>query len=164
MQKGEGDLGSSRHIFGLDLGGDDYITKPFRVKELLSRIKAALRRSPGGSVDKTHIISGGIQIYPLEAKVLKKGSPLQLTPGEYKLLNLLMSNGDLALSRAMILEKLWDVEGEFVDDNTLSVYIRRLREKIEDNPSKPEHILTVRGIGYKWVGGIQSHEKLFFQS
>ena len=138
-------------VLGLDIGGDDYITKPFRVRELISRIKVALRRSVSTSSDaSTTLRSGDINVYPLQASVKKGTAELNLTPAEYKLLVALMQNTGQILTREIILEKLWDVAGEFVDDNTLSVYIRRLREKLEDDPSEPKYILTVRGLGYKW--------------
>lgn len=142
-------------VMGLDIGGDDYITKPFKIRELLSRIKAVLRRYSSKSSCST-LRSGNIKILPLENKVYVGNEEVFLTPSEYKLLMFLMNNSSKVLSRNAILEKLWDIEGDFVDDNTLSVYIRRLREKIEENSSNPAYIKTVRGIGYKWdkeVGG-----------
>lgn len=138
-------------VLGLDIGGDDYITKPFRLRELISRIRAVLRRREKyENEDKEVLISGNVELYTLEAKVMKEGNEIILTSMEYKLLLMFMQNGTQALSRQQIFDKLWDGSGEFVDDNTLSVYIKRLREKIEDNPSKPSYIMTLRGIGYKW--------------
>jgi DNA-binding response OmpR family regulator len=141
-------------VLGLDIGGDDYMTKPFRVKELVSRIRAVLRRQDGRQENSKGVIpwiqSGNITMYPLETKVMKDNKEIPLTPAEYKLLSALIQNPLQTLEREKILEKLWDMDGEFVDDNTVSVYIRRLREKLEENPSKPECIVTVRGIGYKW--------------
>jgi DNA-binding response OmpR family regulator len=138
-------------VFGLDMGGDDYITKPFRVKELISRIRAALRRAPKKDIGLNQLMrSGNITLYPLETKVYLKDEEISLTTVEYRLLSSFIQNPMVTLSRETIFEKLWDIEGEFVDDNTLSVYIRRLREKIEEVPSKPEYIVTIRGIGYKW--------------
>ena len=142
-------------VMGLDIGGDDYITKPFKIRELLSRIKAVLRRYSSKS-SCSILRSGSIKILQLENKVYVGNEEVFLTPSEYKLLMFLMNNSSKVLSRNAILEKLWDIEGDFVDDNTLSVYIRRLREKIEENSSSPAYIKTVRGIGYKWdkeVGG-----------
>lgn len=136
-------------VMGLDIGGDDYITKPFRIKELISRIKAVLRRVSNVS-QKDILMSGDIKINLMEYKVYIKGELAQLTPSEYKLLNILMNNAHKVLSRTKILENLWDVDGEFVDDNSLSVYIRRLREKIEEDSSNPIYIKTVRGVGYRW--------------
>ncbi len=136
-------------VLGLDIGGDDYITKPFRVNELMSRMKAVIRRK-GGLVHTSCISSGAVKFYPLETKVRVRGEEINLTHAEYKLLSILLQNPLQTMTRELLIEKLWDVEGEFVDGNTLSVYIRRLREKLEPNPSEPEYIVTVRGIGYKW--------------
>lgn len=138
-------------IRGLDGGGDDYITKPFKIGELCSRIRALLRRSnikTNAQVDK--LVSGSIVVDLLSSRVFFYNKPLDLTSAEYRLLCLFLKNKGITLSRNTILENLWDMNGNFVDDNTLSVYIRRLREKIELNPSKPEHLLTIRGFGYQW--------------
>jgi DNA-binding response OmpR family regulator len=140
-------------VLGLDIGGDDYITKPFRIRELVSRIKAVLRRNNKSAENSDTIASGNIKIYLLQGKVTKNSEELVLTSLEYKLLLTLVKHSGQILTRNAILENLWDTSGEFVDDNTLSVYIRRLREKIEDNPAEPEHILTVRGMGYRWKAG-----------
>lgn len=139
-------------ILGLDLGGDDYITKPVRIRELISRINAVLRRNSILSPPTSeHIItSKDLKLYPLKCKLLKHQEEISLTSIEYKLLLTLMSNSGNILTRDTLLEKLWDLDGDFIDNNTLSVYIRRLREKIEDNPKSPSYILTQRGIGYKW--------------
>lgn len=136
-------------VMGLDLGGDDYITKPFRIKELISRIKAVMRRTAKIS-QRDLLISNDIKVNLLESKVYKDNELIWLTPSEYKLLIILMNNHHQVLSRSKILENLWDIDGDFVDDNSLSVYIRRLREKIEDDSSNPKYIKTVRGIGYRW--------------
>lgn len=136
-------------VMGLDIGGDDYITKPFRIRELISRIKAVLRRYEEDSYGDI-LISEDIKMFLLEGKVEKNGEEIFLTPIEYKLLVHFMKNPNQILSRNTILERLWDTSGEFVDDNTLSVYIKRLREKIEDSSSTPKYIKTVRGLGYKW--------------
>ena len=140
-------------VMGLDIGGDDYITKPFRVRELISRINAILRRK-GKSQDSNKKILKfkNISIHTLEARVFKNNEEIFLTSAEYKLLLILIQNKNMVLSRAQILEKLRDVTYDFINDNTLSVYIKRLREKIEDDSSKPQYILTVRGLGYKWNG------------
>ena len=140
-------------VMGLDIGGDDYITKPFRVRELISRINAILRRK-GKSQDSNKKILKfkNISMHTLEARVFKNNEEIFLTSAEYKLLLILIQNKNMVLSRAQILEKLWDVTYDFINDNTLSVYIKRLREKIEDDSSKPQYILTVRGLGYKWNG------------
>lgn len=138
-------------VMGLDLGGDDYITKPFRVRELVSRIRAVLRRRGDNPTDRKVMNFGNLRIYPLEGKVYKNSSEIILTSLEYRLLLTLSKNSGIVLSRNQILDALWDFAGDFVNDNTLTVYIKRLREKIEDNPSMPEYISTVRGLGYKWI-------------
>ena len=139
-------------VMGLDIGADDYITKPFRIKELISRINAILRRKGKIQDNKKIIKFKNISIHTLEARVFKNDEEIILTSAEYKLLLILIQNKNVVLTRAQILEKLWDVTYDFVNDNTLSVYIKRLREKIEEDSSKPEYILTVRGVGYKWNG------------
>ena len=137
-------------IMGLDMGGDDYITKPFKLGVLLSRINALLRRAGDFSQTETEIYSNGLKAVLTQGKVYKNGELLDLTAGEYKLLCLFMQNPGTVLSKEQILEKLWDNEGNYIDNNTLNVYIRRLRTKVEDNPSNPQMILTVRRMGYKW--------------
>lgn len=137
-------------VMGLDMGGDDYITKPFKLNELISRINALLRRSAKSSKDDATIEANGIKLDMLERHVWKNGTVLDLTLAEYKLLCFFMQNPNRILTREIILNKLWDGSGNFVDDNTLSVYIRRLRSKIEDNPHSPQMLLTERGFGYKW--------------
>lgn len=136
-------------IRGLDSGGDDYITKPFKLGELNSRINALLRRA-GSKNNKSELISGDIKIDFESCRVTKKGQVLDVTGAEYRLLALLIKNAKHTVTRSSILDALWDGSGNFVDDNTLSVYIRRLREKVEDNPSEPKHLITVRGFGYQW--------------
>ena len=135
-------------VLAFDLGGDDYITKPIRIKELISRINAVLRRSKGNVIDIKR--SGEISLDINKAKLLKNDKEIVITTVEYKLLMLFFNNPQKIISRDEIIHNLWDIDGEFVDGNTLSVYIRRLREKIEDNPSKPVYIETLRGLGYKW--------------
>ncbi|EGT3787805.1 response regulator transcription factor [Clostridioides difficile] len=137
-------------VMGLDMGGDDYITKPFKLNELISRIKALLRRYNFTSENVTELKSNNITVKLLENRVFKNEIELELTTAEYKLLCLLMKNKNIVLTRKNILDKLWDGNGSFVDDNTLSVYVRRLRNKIEDNPENPKTLLTVRRMGYKW--------------
>lgn len=135
-------------VMGLDMGGDEYITKPFRLRELISRIKALLRRAGGKNSER--IESLGYVLHPEECRLLKGDTEIPLTPAECRLVYLLMSNPGRTLTRGQLLSKLWDSGGDFVDENTLTVYIRRLRTKIEETPSSPKIILTVRGIGYKW--------------
>jgi two-component system response regulator RegX3 len=139
-------------VQGLELGADDYIIKPFRVRELISRIRAILRRnSLITEQSNKHIYkSGEVTVRLLEQTVFLKESEITLTPLEFKLLSSLIKHPMQVLSREQILSQLWGIEGEFIDDNTLSVNIRRLREKIETDPSKPVYIVTVRGTGYKW--------------
>jgi DNA-binding response OmpR family regulator len=136
-------------VMGLDIGGDDYITKPFRVSELISRIRAVLRRKNNF---KDIIKFGNIKISTKDFKVFKEDREIFLTNIEYKLLIIFIQNKNIVLTRTQILEKLWDVSYDFVNDNTLSVYIKRLREKIEDDKKEPKFIITVRGVGYKFVG------------
>ncbi|MDE7184174.1 MAG: response regulator transcription factor [Lachnospiraceae bacterium] len=136
-------------IRGLDSGGDDYITKPFKLGELCSRIRALLRRTK--YTDQQIIYSGALSIDFAENRVTVDGSAVELTRAEYRLLSLLVRNADHVVTREAILDALWDNAGNFVDDNTLSVYIRRLREKIEPDPSQPRHLITVRGFGYRWA-------------
>lgn len=136
-------------VMGLDIGGDDYITKPFRIRELISRINAVLRRYSNKNLGNI-LRSEDIKMYLIEGRVERDGKEIFLTPSEYRLLQIFMENPKQALNRTTMLQKLWDIDGEFVDDNTLSVYIRRLREKIEKDPSNPKYIKTLRGIGYRW--------------
>lgn len=137
-------------IMGLDIGGDDYITKPFKLAVLLSKMNALLRRSHNFNQTDTELNSNGITVQLLKGSVYKNGKQIDLTTSEYKLLCFFMENPDMILSAEQILSKLWDCDENFVDNNTLTVYIRRLRAKIEDNPSKPKMIVTLRGMGYKW--------------
>lgn len=136
-------------VMGLDMGGDDYITKPFRIRELLSRIKAVLRRYHNPEFSKTLVEFGEIRIDTTAAKVYKDNQEIILTSLEYRLLLIFANNGGQVLSRNQLLENLWDYAGEFVNDNTLTVYIKRLREKLGDDSTNPTIIKTVRGIGYK---------------
>lgn len=127
------------------MGADDYVTKPFRARELLSRIKNVIRRTQNNAEE---IIYKNIKINMKQAKVYKDGEIIFLTALEYKLLLVLLENKGQILNRERILSEIWDVSEVFVNDNTLSVYIKRLREKIEINPNEPQIILTVRGQGY----------------
>lgn len=137
-------------IMGLDIGGDDYITKPFKLGVLMSRINALLRRAKNFALTDAELQSNGIKVLLLQGQAYKNGILLDLTAAEYKLLCVFMQNPNAILSKEKILEKLWDNENNYVDDNTLNVYIRRLRMKVEDNPSDPAMLLTVRRMGYKW--------------
>lgn len=139
-------------IRGLDCGGDDYITKPFRIGELCSRIHALFRRANAfrDMPSPSSLICGSLAIELLSGHATFHGKSLELTNAEYRLLCLLVRNAGQVVTRNIILDELWDSAGDFVDDNTLSVYIRRLREKLEDDPSHPKHLITVRGFGYQW--------------
>lgn len=156
-------------IRGLDCGGDDYITKPFKIGELCSRIRALLRRvhtpaqsasvpytpvteTPAASsaVSASLFTSGSLTIDLTAGRVTLNGNSIELTKAEYRLLTLLVRNAKQVVTREIILNELWDNAGDFVDDNTLSVYVRRLREKIEPDPSHPKYLTTVRGFGYRW--------------
>ncbi|MFA6308847.1 MAG: response regulator transcription factor [Clostridia bacterium] len=136
-------------VMGLDMGADDYITKPFRLQELLSRIRTVLRRMGQSDQAKNEIRLGSITIYTKQAKVTRNGQEILLTALEYRLLLTFMTNREQVLTRNQLLEGIWDIAGDFVNDNTLTVYIKRLREKIEDDPQNPLYIKTVRGFGYR---------------
>ena len=138
-------------VLGLDLGADDYLTKPIRVRELIARINAVLRRR--GKITKSKvedkILYKDITILPLKYEVYKRDKKLSLTSSEYKLMLMMIENKGNVLTRKKLLEKLWDVDGDFIDEKTLTVYVKRLREKLGDDNT---YIETVRGVGYKWIG------------
>jgi len=140
-------------IMGLDMGGDDYITKPFKLAVLMSRINAILRRSRHFQQTPGELCSNGITLQLLEGRACKNGVAMELTAVEYKLLRFLMEHPGVILSTEQIMGNLWDCDGNFVDGNTLAVYIRRLRAQVEDDPAKPTRIVTVRRMGYKWNAG-----------
>ena len=133
-------------VLGLELGADDYIAKPFRPRELASRIRNILRLTGGTG---TVINLGKITVDTVKGIASKNGKDLYLSALEYRLLLVFLNNRGRILSRPQLLEAIWDIAGEFVNDNTLTVYIKRLREKIEDDPQNPDIIKTVRGLGYK---------------
>ena len=133
-------------VTGLDMGADDYISKPFRPRELVSRIKSVLRRSGN---DNKFIEYEGVRLDCAKANVTKNGEEIFLSALEYKLLLVLFSNMGVVLTREKLMDEIWSLSGEYVTDNTLTVYIKRLREKIEDDPQNPKVIKTVRGLGYK---------------
>lgn len=137
-------------VMGLDIGGDDYITKPFKLGVLLARINALLRRAENFGESDTELVSNGIKVLLLQGQCYKEGKLLDLTAVEYKLLCLFMKNPNYILTKERILDKLWDSEGNYIDENTLTVYIRRLRVKIEEDPGNPRMLLTIRRMGYKW--------------
>lgn len=134
-------------VMGFEFGADDYISKPFRLKELLVRIKSVLRRYNNETADGV-IKFKDLTVNTNEAKVYKNGNEIILTAMEYRLLLILLNNRGKVLSRTQLLENIWDVDGDFVEDNTLTVYIKRLRDKIEEEPNRPLIIKTVRGLGY----------------
>ncbi len=136
-------------VMGLELGADDYITKPFRVRELQARIKTVLRRYQKDNSSKHIIELDSIRINTMDAKVYKNGQEVILTALEYRLLLTFANNEGQVLSRNQLLEGIWDVAGDFVNDNTLTVYIKRLRDKLEEDAQNPTIIKTVRGLGYK---------------
>lgn len=134
-------------ITGFDLGADDYISKPFRVRELMARIKSVLRRYSKDNADGKVTIDD-LTVNTNEAKVYIKGEEIILTAMEYRLLLSFINNRGVVLTRQKLLEDIWDVDGDFVNDNTLTVYIKRLRDKLESDPNNPRYIKTVRGMGY----------------
>ena len=134
-------------VQGLDMGAEDYITKPFRTRELISRMRAVLRRRNVNVNQRIQV--GNLLIDPSCAKVFKNGQEIFLTTMEYKILLILATNPNVVFTREKILADIWDVNEAYVNDNTLTVYIKRLREKIEDDSNHPKIIETVRGVGYK---------------
>lgn len=135
-------------VAGFEIGADDYISKPFRPRELLARMKNAMRKYRRVT---TLISCQNILVDPTKGIVTKNGKEIFLSALEYRLLLIFFSNKEQLLSRDRLAEELWSVSGEYVSDNTLNVYIKRLREKVEDDPQNPSIILTVRGLGYKAV-------------
>ena len=133
-------------VTGFELGADDYIAKPFRPRELVSRIKNILRLTGGAN---SVIWLDNIMVDVDKGIVSKNGKDLYLSALEYRLLLVFLGNRGIVLSRTQLLDAIWDIAGDFVNDNTLTVYIKRLREKLEEDPQNPEIIKTVRGLGYK---------------
>lgn len=141
-------------VTGLNMGADDYITKPFRPRELMARIRSALRKN--GRASSTFEMCG-LHVDTASAIVKKNDNEVLLSALEYRLLLIFISNPKSIITRSRLLDELWDAAGEFVNDNTLTVYIKRLREKIEDDPTNPQMIRTVRGMGYR-LGGEYASE------
>lgn len=136
-------------VTGLEMGADDYISKPFRPRELVSRMRTVLRRT---GRNQKMLSCQDICVDPVKGITTKKGEKVFLSALEYRLLLVFFQHRGMVMSRYMLLEEIWDIAGEYVNDNTLTVYIKRLREKIEDNPQEPKIIKTVRGLGYKMEG------------
>jgi two-component system response regulator VicR len=135
-------------VNGYDAGADDYITKPFSLMVFTSKVNAMMRRT---SIKKTHCVtSGDITLYPQEKRLKKADTYLTLTPNEWKMLELFMSHPKNILSKQQLLDCLWDIDSPYIDDNAVAVNIRRLREKIEEDPSHPQYIKNIRGMGYLW--------------
>ena len=140
-----GDEGST--VAGFDLGADDYIAKPFRPRELISRMKNAIRRHSGTRSNLVQLEN--VSVDTDKGIITKNGQEIALSALEYKILLVFIANRGRILSRSRLLEEIWDIAGDYVNDNTLTVYIKRIREKIEDNPSNPKIIKTIRGLGYR---------------
>ncbi|ASS68342.1 MULTISPECIES: response regulator transcription factor [unclassified Paenibacillus] len=137
-------------VLGFKLGADDYMAKPFSMAVLHERVKAVLRRRGGEEGGGQPIVCKELTVHLAKRKVFKRGEELKLSAGEFKLLEALLQNRSRVMTREAILERLWDLDGSFVDENTLSVNIKRLRNKIEDDPKHPVYVKTVFGIGYTW--------------
>jgi DNA-binding response OmpR family regulator len=151
-------------VRGLDLGGDDYMSKPFRLRELISRVNALVRRAGVRQDARQDAVEPGQQavlgstvlkardlVFNEETMILEKqGRQISLSKTEFKLLRYFMRNPNAVLSRDRLLQNLWDLDGDFIDENTVAVNVRRLREKIEDDPATPVYIQTVRGLGYRF--------------
>ena len=137
-------------ITGYDAGADDYMTKPFSLMVLLSKVNAMLQRARKKEMTELEMHSGDIVVRIQNYHVTVRGNAISLTPNEFKLLRLFMEHPRQILTKGQLLEALWDLDSEFVDDNTVAVNIRRLREKIEENPSEPIYIKNIRGMGYLW--------------
>lgn len=143
--------GAEDMVQGLSIGADDYVTKPFRMDVLVSRIRAVLRRVRSRKMENDNLCCGDICIHKKASKVYKRDCPVELTPNEYQLLLLLVEHKNQTITREQILEKLWDRNGNYVNDNTLTTLVKRLRQKVEEYPQMPKLLLTVRGFGYKAV-------------
>jgi two-component system response regulator RegX3 len=137
-------------VVGLEVGADDYITKPFGMLELIARVRTALRRSMQGTQPQNILAAHGIELDVERRTVKVDGNPVDLRLKEFELLHVLLANRGRVMERSVLLDRIWG-EDQYIDAGTVDVHIRRLREKVEANPSKPERILTVRGVGYKFA-------------
>jgi len=138
-------------VVGLEIGADDYVTKPFNLRELMARIKAVLRRSSRDDGHPGEVLEGGgIRLDPGRFEVSARGKPVHLTRKEFEVLELLMENAGRVLPRETLIDQVWGSD-YFGDTRTLDVHIKRLRAKCEPDPHKPTHLLTIRGLGYKFV-------------
>jgi two-component system response regulator RegX3 len=139
-------------VAGLELGADDYVTKPFSMRELISRVRAQIRRAAMIAEEPERVLAGGtIELYPHRHEVRVKGKPVQLTPKEFAILELLMERKGRLLTREFLIDEAWG--SDYVGDaKTLDVHVKRVREKVEEDPRNPRHIVTIRGLGYKFVG------------
>jgi two-component system response regulator RegX3 len=139
-------------VAGLELGADDYVTKPFSMRELISRVRAQIRRTAMIAEEPERVLAGGtIELYPYRHEVRVKGKPVQLTPKEFAILELLMERKGRLLTREFLIDEAWG--SDYVGDaKTLDVHVKRVREKVEEDPRHPRHIVTIRGLGYKFVG------------
>jgi two-component system phosphate regulon response regulator PhoB len=136
-------------VLGLEVGADDYLVKPFGMRELVARCRALLRRSSSNATSSKQVVHGNLCLYPEECRVTRDGLDVNLSPKEYRLLELFMQHPRRVWSRDKLLEQVWGHD-YFGDSKTVDVHIRWLREKLEVNPSAPEHLVTVRGFGYRF--------------